>query len=198
MTKFKKTLKEEKMKNLLRTLAIGLIVFGIANCSKKGGGGGGETAPKAGLAGGASQIVINGGAAEGPVTWSSSANNIYYGEFQRQSDGKTCYYGLVNNADDTTLQSAVSDLQTILNASNVESGTGEDFAFNSATMPTITIENSSGSETYYLVAKEDIPASAKTLSNANEVLEYYNEVLNELISRYYLYCPGKKDTSQND
>ncbi len=179
------------MNNLIKTLVIGLFLFGLANCgSDGGGGGGGGSTPEAGLAGNADSITIDDGQSGGPVQWSSNYANIY----NNVSPNGNCVDGLAQSADDATLEVALTEMRELLNAASVQSGTGEGFAFASSSMPTLTIGSGSDSEVYYLVDREDIPSDAKTLSNASAILDFYDQVLNELNNNGYYYCPGKGHT----
>lgn len=180
------------MKNLIKTLALGLFIAALANCGGGGGGGGEESAPKTGLDGQAQEIIINDGQSGGPVYWSSNYNNIYFDVIQRQNG--ECVTGLAREADDATYDAALEEMRGLLNAADVQAGTGEDFAYSENSMPRVTVMSDGGTEVYYLVDREDVPSSEKVLSNADEIIEYYDEVLNELSSRGYYYCPGKGDT----
>ncbi len=183
------------MKNLLSTLVIGLFVFGLANCSSNDGGGGGAApAPKDGLVGDADTITINGGNAAGPVEWSSAYSNIYY-DIRTLPQGD-CVTGLAQSADDPNLDVALEELRALLNAAEIQSGTG-DSSTSVSGAPSISVRSGSETTTYYLVDADQVPSDVQVLSNANAIITYYNDVLAELSTNGYYYCPGKGQQLQN-
>jgi len=164
------------------------MVFGIANCGGSGGGGNDSPEqPKARITGDADTITLNANGVKS-VQWSAVYANIY----QDISSNGNCVTGLAQSADDSRVGDRINRLTELLNAAEIQTGTGSDDV--SGVVPSVTIEYADGNDkTYYLVAASEISSDYEVLSNADAILDYYNDILDELDDDGHRYCPGKGD-----
>lgn len=180
------------MNNLIKTLIFGLLSLGLANCGGGGGGGGGggDTAnTNVKLTGSADAIIINDSQSGNPVEWSNSYNNIYI----NVSSNGLCVTGLAQSADDTLVSDRVNQMQALLNSATVLTGTGKAFVADPNSLPSVTVKGGGSEQVYYLVDASQVPASAKTLSNYNDILNFYDSMIYEINQNGTRYCPGKGD-----
>lgn len=175
------------MKHTLKVLCLCFIIFGLANCGSSGGGGQSAANPKQQVAGNADTITLT-GSGSSTVEWSSLYANIY----TDISSNGNCVTGLAQSADDTSVSESIVTLTNLLNQGSIVQGTGANNDVDG--LPSVRIQYTDGSEkTYYLVDAFEVSADHQVLSNADEILDFYYEMGDELEDQGQRYCPGKGD-----
>jgi hypothetical protein len=182
-------LKEEKMKHLISLIAAGFMALGLINCSS----GDDNTfipAPTQQMLTGSPERIDLSEVGSMTVSWTQEYNDI----FTNESTNGNCVRGLRVDADNNPGAQAAAELVALLNASVILPGTGTNTNVNG--LPAINIDFAdASSQTYYLVAQTDVSAEFQVLSNADAILNFYEEMMNRLSdnNEYYDYCPGKTD-----
>ena len=166
------------MKNLIKIISLGLFVLGLANC----GGGGGGTPPSQ-AATDANQIQINNNGSV--ITWSESSNNIYV------STSSSCIKGLNNDgADDPDVKAKFDELALLINSSLIGKGTQTSTSSDSIYL---TIRYNSGDTRTFNLKTELASTDEETLSNGAQIIEFFNNVDNNIQQSGTTSCNnGKK------
>ena len=172
------------MKNLIRAMAIGLLVFGLANCGSKGGGGETPAAEQKngdGIAEGATAIDFTG---DGPViSWTNDIDNIY-----RPHSNPLCINGLVeDDSDDEFLQEKLDELEALLKRSVISKGSQDRTSSDSRLL---TIKYNDGSTRTFNLDKELASKDEDTLSNGKKIAQFFEDIRSQLTK---VSCPGKGD-----
>ncbi len=178
------------MNNLIKGLCLGLFVLVVANCGGGGGGGGGAGATvddtKGAITGDAVTIAYSNLPGDAKkVYWSSSYGNIFY-----PTSNPKCVNGLAQaDADDSTVSDRISEMKSLLNAGKIINGTAEK---TDSFLPLITITFSDNTTaTYALGDASEVAKTEQTLSNANDIVDFFLDLQDELDEKQKYYCPGK-------
>jgi predicted small lipoprotein YifL len=169
------------MNNLIKILSLGLLLFGINNCGKKGGS---STPPPASqIIDNANQIQIN--ESGKTVTWSSKTNNIYI-----QTNDPLCVKGLSAQADDERSKTRFEELSILINSSSISKGARS--VADSASVYLSINFNDGSTKTFNL--KNDLASTSEdTLSNGQLILDYFSSIKSEIQQSGYVTCnKGKK------
>ena len=172
------------MNHLIKGLIIALMTFGLANCSSSGGGGGGGAPAISNAADGANGIEFT-DADGNTITWTNSEADIY-----TSSNRPGCVFGLSQGEGDEYITQKVNELANLINSSVVGKGTQQEAGANSQYL-TISYSNGNNSRTFNLNTDE-ASTDEETLSKANEILDFYSEMADEIEDRGDDNCDSGK------
>ena len=169
------------MKTFLKIACALLLSLSLANCGSSGGGGGSKSNDN-GITAGANQIDFNNGSTT--VTWSSSADNFY---LTYSNGARKCLP--VRDADDTTPNDVYLQLVTYLSSADINKGENDRVGTNPLYL---SIRYSDGTQRTFNLNTASASTSEDTLSNAQEIIDYLDDVRNDIHSSNSGDCTTKK------